>query len=173
MRGRLSERSVQDWVAQASFVFRGRIKSLGKSNLEGVPPDDRMATVEVREVVVAPPDLGDLTGKTITVYLTNRQGLRAGSQSTFFARNWHVGRSIGVVEVGRTNAPTDEVRQRVGDAQLRQMDAKLEERLRGARLIVSERCFRSPGWSPTRCPGSMTASSGGKPRCSFGRSRRA
>jgi len=77
MKEKLAARSLDDRVAQASFVFRGRIKSLGKSNLEGVPPDDRMATVEVKEVVVAPPDLGDLTGKTITVYLAKRQGLRA------------------------------------------------------------------------------------------------
>src|SRR6478736_5815149 len=137
MKGRLAARSLQNWVAQASFVFRGRIKALGKSNLDGVPPDDRMATVEVKEVVVAPPDLGDLTGKTITVYLTTRQGLRTGSQATFFARNWHVGSSIGVVEVGRTSAPVTEVRQAVGDTQLQQMDAQLEERLRVARLIVS------------------------------------
>jgi len=137
MKGRLAARSLQNWVAQASFVFRGRIKALGKSNLDGVPPDDRMATVEVKEVVVAPPDLGDLTGKTITVYLTTRQGLRTGSQATFFARNWHVGSSIGVVEVGRTSAPVTEVRQAVGDTQLHQMDAQLEERLRVARLIVS------------------------------------
>lgn len=153
MKARLTAKTVQDWVSQASFVFRGRIKALGKSNLEGVPPDERMATVQVQEVVVAPPDLGDLTGKAVTVYLTSRQGLRAGRTTTFFARNWHLGRTVGVVEIGRTDAPTTDVRQHVGKAQLQQIDARLEERLRGARLIVSAKVLTVARMDSGEMPG--------------------
>jgi len=129
-----------NWEERASFVFRGRVEALGQSNLDGVEPDERMATVEVEEVVIAPRDLGDLTGKTITVYLQSTQGIDAGQEVMFFATSWHYGNNIGVVEIGRTTmAATAEARQAVIGERLRQLDEDVEQRIRGAKLIISGR----------------------------------
>jgi hypothetical protein len=136
---KLSSKSLEEWVKQASFVFRARVKALRQSNLVGVEPDERMATVRIEEVIIAPRDLGDLTGKIVTVYLQSVQGIRPGQLATFFARSWHYGETIGVVEVGRTTEGTAEVRQATIEERLRQLDEELEERIRGAQLIVSGR----------------------------------
>jgi hypothetical protein len=140
MKGKkLSSDALEKWVGQASFVFRGRIKALGQSNLDGVEPDERMALVEVEEVVIAPRGLGDLEGNTVTVYLQSTQGIRPGQKATFFATSWHYGQTIGVVEVGRATVAPSEIRQAVIENRLRQLDEQIEERIRGAQLIVSAR----------------------------------
>ena len=131
--------ALEEWVGQASFVFRGRIKALGQSNLDGVEPEERMALVEVEEVVIAPRGLGDLEGSTVTVYLQSTEGNRPDQTATFFASSWHYGQTIGVVEVGRTTVATSEIRQAVFENRLRQLDEAIEERIRGAWLIVSAR----------------------------------
>src|SRR6266550_1293419 len=136
---KLSSDAVENWMTSASFVFRGRVKALGQCNLDGVEPEERMATVRVDNVTLAPRDLGDLTGKTITVYLQSTQGIRAGQVATFFAKSWHYGKRIGVVEVGRTDVATAEVRKAVIEERLRQLDEEVEERMHGAKLIVSGR----------------------------------
>jgi hypothetical protein len=137
-----------NWEERASFAFRGRVKALGQSNLDGVEPDERMATVGVEEVVIAPRDVGDLTGKTITVYLQSTQGIEADQEAMFFATNWHYGNNIGVVEIGRIAVPataearqavTGEARQAVVGERLRQLDENIEQRIRGAKLILSGR----------------------------------
>jgi len=91
---------IDKWIGDASFVFSGRITALGKSNLEGVVPDELMATVLVEDVVLAPRDLGDLVGKTITVYLQSTKGIKSGQYASIFAKSWHYGKNIGVIEVG-------------------------------------------------------------------------
>ena len=136
---KLSAEALSDLSRRASFVFRGRVKAVGKSNLDGVEPDDRMAMVRVDDVVVAPPILGDLTGRTITVYLESAKGVRANDQATFFATSWHYGRNIGVLEIGRTSMSAAELRPAVIDERLREHDAQLEARIRRAELIISGR----------------------------------
>ena len=79
---RLSPTVLSDLSRRASFVFRGRLKAIGKHNLDGVEPDDRMALVRIVEVIVAPPNLGDLTGKTVTVYLESSRGIKANDEAT-------------------------------------------------------------------------------------------
>jgi hypothetical protein len=130
---------VRDLSRRASFVFRGSVKAVGKSNLDGVEPDDRMATVRVDEVVVAPPILGDLTGKTVTVYLESSKGVKANDQATFFATSWNYGKNIGVIEIGRTNTPANELRQSAIEERLLEHDAQLEARIRRAELVISGR----------------------------------
>jgi hypothetical protein len=143
---RLSARVLGDLSRRASFVFRGRINAIGKCNLDGVEPDDRMATVRVNEVIVAPPVLGDLTGKTVTVYLQSPKGIRSKDEAIFFATSWHYGRNIGVMEIGRTSMATAKLSQTVIDERLKEYTARLEVRIRRAQLIISGRVistFRS------------------------------
>ena len=92
--------SLEQWVAQSSYIFRGRILALGKCNLNGVEPEPNMVTVKVEEVIVAPPDLGNITGSTMTVYFQSTGDLKAGQLQTIFASGWHLGKTIGVTEVG-------------------------------------------------------------------------
>jgi hypothetical protein len=95
--------------------------------------------VRVDEVVVAPPNLGRLAGKTITLYLTSSRGVKANDEATFFATSWHYGRNIGVTEIGRTSTSAADLRQRVIDERLETHHARLEARIRRAVLIISGR----------------------------------
>ncbi len=139
------DETLQAWTRDAAFVFSGRVQALGASNLDGVEPEDRMATVQVEDVALAPRHLGDLTGRTVTVYLETTEGLDVGQQATFFARSWHYGRNIGVVEVsgvrevGRASFRAGDIRQAVIAERLRQFEDQIEQRIRAAEVILSGR----------------------------------
>src|SRR5881394_402699 len=97
----LSARALGALTREASFVFQGRVDSIGKHNLdEGVEVDERMAIIRVEDVVVAPPTLGDLAGRHVTVLLESTSGIEPKQSLTFFATSWHYGTNIGVVEIG-------------------------------------------------------------------------
>jgi hypothetical protein len=134
---KLSPTALSNLARRASFIFRGRVRSVGKHNLDGVVAEDRMALVRVVEVIVAPPTVGDLTGKTITVYLESTRDVNVSDEATFFATSWHYGKNIGVTEIGRTSTPAAELRERVLDERLEAFNANLEARIRRASLIVS------------------------------------
>ena len=129
--------TLRDLSRRSAFIFRGRVRGVGKSNLEGVPVEDRMALVQVGEVIFAPPALGDLTGKTVTVYLESAGGLKNNDQTTFFATSWYYGTNIGVIEIGRSDADVSELRQSIAGERLLEHDEQVEERIRRALLIVS------------------------------------
>jgi hypothetical protein len=133
----ISPDRLNEWSQASAFVFTGRIEAMGSTNLDGVKPEPRMATVQVDEVAVAPAELGDLRGRVVTVYLETPADLATGDQVTFFARSWQVGRNIGVVEVGRTSVPASSVVPDIVGAQLQQLDDQLVERIRGADAIIS------------------------------------
>jgi hypothetical protein len=149
----LSPAALNELARAAAFVFQGRVQGIGKNNLDGVEPDDRMATVRVDEVVVAPPTLGDLTGSTVTVYLESARGLKARERATFFATSWHYGATVGVVEIGRTSTPAKELRQRVLNQRLEVQHERLEARLRRSVLIVSGRVLSTFRTDATGLPG--------------------
>src|SRR5215216_5833477 len=123
---------IDKWIRDAPFVLSGRIIALGKNNLEGVEPNESMATVLVEDVVLAPRDLGDLVGKTITVYLQSTKGIKSGQYSTIFAKSWHYGKNIGVIEVGRTTLTADRIRGATIQERLRILDEEIKDRIRGA-----------------------------------------
>jgi hypothetical protein len=135
---RLLDDSLRAWLREASFVFLGRVREVGASNLDGVEADARMATVDVVEVVLAPNQLGDLHGQTVTV-VAEEGGLEPDQELTFFARSWHYGTTIGVVEIGRTAAPVTDLRAELIAERLRQLDAEITDRIWRADAIVSGR----------------------------------
>ena len=150
----ISARSVSALARQASFVFQGQVEAIGAHNLEsGVEVDELMAIVLVEDVVVAPPSLGDLTGRQITVYLQSTGGVELKQSLTFFATSWHYGTSIGVVEVGRTTTPAAELRRQVIDERLDAQHDLLEARIRRARLIISGRVETTFRTKHTDLPG--------------------
>jgi hypothetical protein len=133
----LSPETLRTWVNSSSFVFQGKVNKVGESNLDGVDPNERMITVKIGKVVIAPRILGDLTGQTVTVFLQSPKGMREGQQVTLFAAPWHYGNNLGLIEVGRTDLTAGEVQQSTIDERLRQLDEQLEERVRSAEIIVS------------------------------------
>jgi len=133
----IAPEQVREWSRSSAFVFTGRIEAMGSTNLDGVEPHARMATVQVLETAIAPPGLGDLRGRVITVRLQTPDGLVAGDRVTFFARSWQYGRNIGVVEIGRTSAPASSMGPAIVAAQLQELDSQLIERIRGADAIIS------------------------------------
>lgn len=135
----VSKQQLSKWTAVSAFVFTGRIIALGTSNLDGVEPEKRMATVQVKHVALAPSELGDLRDRVITVYLKTTRDLSEGDEATFFARSWHYGRNIGVVEIGRTSSSTMSIGKDVVEARLQQLDQHLVDRIQGARVIISGR----------------------------------
>jgi hypothetical protein len=150
----LPEETVEAWTRDCPFVFSGRVQAFGASNLDGVDPDDRMATVKVEDVAIAPRDLGDLRGQTVTVYLKTTKGLTTGQRTTFFGQSWHYGRTVGIVEVGRTTSPPAEIRRTVVGIRLRQLEEQIEERIRNAEVIVSGRVLATyPVERPEGLPG--------------------
>lgn len=132
----LSADGLRDLSRRAAFIFHGQVEAVGRSNLEGVPPDERMALVRIDDVIVAPPLLGDLTDRTVTVYLAEL-GAKAKDTATFFATSWHYGKTIGVVEIGRTSATAASLRQSVAYERMREHSDRLELRLRRADLVIS------------------------------------
>lgn len=133
----ISPDRLREWSRASAFVFSGRIEAMGETNLDGVKAEPRMAMVQVVDVAVAPPELGGLRGRVITVYLETPDDLATGDEVTFFARSWQVGRSIGVVEVGRTSVPASSFVSDIVGEQLRHHDDQLVERIRGAEAIIS------------------------------------
>ena len=150
----LSARSLSALARQAPFVFQGQVEAIGAHNLEsGVEVDERMAIVLVEDVVVAPPSLGDLTGRQITVHLQSTDGVELKQSLTFFATSWHYGTSIGVVEVGRMTTPAAQLRRQVIGERLEAQHELLEARIRRARLIISGRVETTFRTQQTGLPG--------------------
>lgn len=135
----LSADGLRDLSRRAAFIFHGQVEAVGRSNLEGVEPDERMALVRVDDVIVAPPLLGNLAGQTVTVYLEAGRGAKAKETATFFATSWHYGRTIGVIEIGRTSATAASLRRDVSDERAREHGDRLEQRLTRADLVISGR----------------------------------
>jgi hypothetical protein len=131
--------SLRVWLSEASFVFFGRVRDVGASNLVGVEAEPRMATVDVVDVVLAPNQLGDLRGQTITIFAAEGERLKPDQQFTFFARSWHYGETIGVMEVGRTTAPVRDLRAGLIAERLRLLDSEITDRIRSADAILSGR----------------------------------
>lgn len=136
---KLTDAAVAELVPRSQYVFRGRIRKVPASNLRTVPADERMAIVEVEEVVLAPPSVGDLTGKQLTVYLASTRGIRGGQRLNLAASSWHYGEQIGVVEEARFSESIAQVRDAFLDARLLLHDEMLEARVVQAELIVGGR----------------------------------
>ena len=136
---RLTDAAVAELVPRANYVFRCRVLELGASNLDTVPLEERMGVVQVEDVVIAPANVGDLTGQRVTVYFTTTRNLKRGQHLTVAASSWHYGEHIGVVEEARFTEPVDRVRDAFLDARLRLQEELLEARVVNAELIVGGR----------------------------------
>src|SRR5262249_16943562 len=130
----LSKRLVQPSL-EAQFVFTGRVEALGRNNLKGIPAAGNHAIVRVLDVLLSPSSLGDLRGRSLTVVLSTKAAV--GSIATFWARNWVIGKELGVIELARqAGRAKQEVKSELVDLRLRALDAKIAERLEKASAVV-------------------------------------
>jgi hypothetical protein len=149
----LSSKTISEWLSSASFVFSGHITGIGENNLDGVQLDDRMALVNVDDVVMSPSILGELSGKSVTVSLQSIEGVEAGQIMTFFASPFYYGKNVGLLEIGRTTLSAAEIRQVTINIRMAQLDEELKERINGARLIVSGRVLTTRLYPTQSFPG--------------------
>ncbi|HYO13098.1 MAG TPA: hypothetical protein VE685_07895 [Thermoanaerobaculia bacterium] len=127
---------VEELTRNAPFVFRGTVQEAGASNVTGVPASARTVVVRVDEVLKAPAELGDFTGREITVQLQEPGTDPPGRVGVFFTRGWIYGETLGVVEVGRAAGDPGALRGQVLAADRRSQDQILAERVQGAALVV-------------------------------------
>jgi hypothetical protein len=124
----------------APLVFFGTVRRPGGSNVELLAGDEHpSAVVRVEEVLAAPEAVGDLTGREITVHLTQPGDLRRGSRHLFLATSLQFGDEIAVEEIGRVphrRRTEEELRRVILDEKLRDADDALAERLRLADAVV-------------------------------------
>jgi hypothetical protein len=135
-----------DVRARAQCVFRGAVTAVGRNNLDGVPDEPSMVIVRVEQVMLAPPQVGDLVGQDVTVALAEGPALREGAHAVFYATAWHYGSTVGVAELGReledptvAAARAPAITEDVVDARLRQLDRAVTDRLAQAELVVAGR----------------------------------
>jgi hypothetical protein len=126
-------------VRAAPFIFIGQIVKARATAIAALEPDDRLAVVRVDTVLRAPPVLGALKGKRITIQLTCGRPMKAGAEALFYATSWLYGDGIAVVEVARKSVPEDAkaMLAAVAQAELRIEDGKLSERLQLAELVIT------------------------------------
>lgn len=124
----------------APFVFFATVRRPGASQVEMLEGEEHpTAVVRVNEVISAPEAVGDVTGREITVRLSDPRALRRGSRYLFAASSLHFGDQIAVTEVGHLavgRRGERQVRQALLDEKLSQFDEALGERLRLSSAVV-------------------------------------
>jgi hypothetical protein len=124
----------------APFVFFATVRRPGGSQVEMLESEEHpTAVVRVDEVISAPEAVGDVTGREITVRLSDSRKLRRGSRHLFLATSLQFGDQIAVTEVGHLpvrGRVERQVRRAVLDEKLREFDEALEERLRLASTVI-------------------------------------
>lgn len=134
-----AEEAFFDRVRSAPFIFTGQVVRTEASSVREIAPGPGLALVQVREVFRAPPTLGDIKGKRLTVRLDPKRDIKRGSAALFYATSWIYSDGIAVVEVGREAVPRDSraMLERVVRAEVQAEDAKLTTRLRDAAMVVT------------------------------------
>jgi hypothetical protein len=121
---------------EAPFVFQGVVRDVGENNLRGIPPRSDHALVKVEEVLLAPSNLGDLRGRTLTVVLA--KPAKKGARGVWWATSWVFGDEIGVIEVERSaGLGVMQAAAEVVGARLAALDKQVADRVAGADLIVA------------------------------------
>jgi len=80
----------------ATFVFKGRVKTIRATTMPGVPVTPRTAVVTVEEILHAPEALSQYAGHDITVELSDRRRPAVGQEAMFYTNGWLFGKSVAV-----------------------------------------------------------------------------
>jgi hypothetical protein len=132
---RLSDESVR----AAEFAFFGTVRRLAASNVSQVEASDDVAIVRADEVVLAPPSVGDIAKRDITVRLSTRA--KIGAKALFLASSWIVSDQIALIELARVSGRLDRgaLREAIFQEKLRASDDELIARIAVADVVVRGR----------------------------------
>jgi len=121
-------------------VFFATVRQPGGSNVELLESDEYpSAVVRVDEVVAAPGPVGDLTGREVTVHLSQGGRLARNSRHMFMATSLQFGDEIAVAEIARVphrRQIEQELRRAVLDEKLNDLDEAQAKRLRLAEAVI-------------------------------------
>jgi len=132
-----------DTVSDAPFIFDGTIDKLNAATMPGIA-SETTAIVKVNDVFRAPPAVGNLKGKKITLQLASARGTKPGQRATFYATSWMYGDSLALAELSRETpsrrkAAASDMRARVADAELEIENRALQRRMEQAQYVVTGR----------------------------------
>lgn len=122
----------------APFVFFGTVLRPGGSNVEALDREEEpSAVVRVDELVVAPPVVGDLKDREVTVRLIG-PSVRRGQRLLWMASSLVYGNELGVMELARVAPGRRATRmlEEILAAKLRQDDSAVLAGLDRAELVV-------------------------------------
>jgi hypothetical protein len=136
MPAEAQERSLDDLVQGAHFIFIGDVVKLGSSNMSSVTPTVRTAVVRVAEVLTLEPMFGGFRGREITVELLQPERLE---QTLFFTNIGVYGSSLEAIEVAHQSAErgADTIRRDIRAAEERNVDRAIVQRIARAAVVAA------------------------------------
>jgi hypothetical protein len=146
----VSTPDLQELARTSSFVFSGTVQQEAASNVSVVEATEQTILVRIERPLRIAPELGDLSGRVVTVATEAPDELPPGTGAVFFADSWVHGNDIAVRE--RAHVAPDLVDE-VAAAVERLPDLHLQDRLRDARAVVEATVARVvdvPGMSLER-----------------------
>jgi hypothetical protein len=131
-------------VEKSTITFLGTVQRLSASTVPTYRVTSHTVVVQVNRMLKTYSAVGDLTGKNITVELTQSPGMKVGQQAIFFTTGMVYSDSIVVEEVGRLDAPKDaaaneELIAEVLVSQKGRPDRHLLSRMRTADVVAAGR----------------------------------
>lgn len=123
----------------APFVFFGTVRKAGGSNVELLAGDEhRSAVVHVDDVLTSPEAIGDISGREVTLQLSEGRAPARGSRHLFMATSLQFGAEIALRETARVprGRIEQELRRAIADEKLREQDVALAARLEAAAAVV-------------------------------------
>jgi hypothetical protein len=130
-----------DTVRDAPFIFDGTVEKPNAATMPAIA-SEATAIVKVNEVFRAPPAVGNLKGKKITLQLASVKGTKAGQRATFYATSWMYGDSLALAEVSRetpsrSKSAVSDMRGLVANAELELENLALQRRVEQANFVVT------------------------------------
>lgn len=132
-----ADSAIYEFVRNSQFIVAGSVEKLGATTMPLDPTLPNVGVFKVEEILSAPKALQGFTGGEITVAFREGEAIQPGNRMVLFATSWLYGRSLAVVEVGRTeDRERSAMRNQVGEAQQRLADERLQERINLAELVI-------------------------------------
>ncbi|HAQ18635.1 MAG TPA: hypothetical protein DCR40_05285 [Prolixibacteraceae bacterium] len=125
----------------AKFIFRATVERIRAATLPEISDVSNCIVVKVKEVIYAPPDFGDWTGKSITVSVKEIGRQKPDLEQVFYTNGWLYGKSLAVVE--RASRDSRKItNKQVLDGITAYQDQKVRDRLKSSELVVSGKIIK-------------------------------
>jgi hypothetical protein len=137
-----TELQIDDLVEKSTITFLGTVQRLGATTVPTHTVSSHTVVVKVNRMLKEYSAVGDLTGRNITVELTQAPGMKVGQQAIFFTTGMVYADSIVVEEVGRLDAARDPATRQDQIAEIlvsqkHRPDRHIQRRLRSADVVVT------------------------------------